>query len=139
MKRYSLLLALLLAISGCVASAKDGVLDSRGDSQLQLRQIQTRYFDTTDKKKTLECVIATLQDLGFVIDKASFDLGTVTATKLSGYSIRMSVNVTPRGDSRMTVRANAQYNVQAINDPRPYQQFFDALSKSLFLQAHLDE
>ena len=113
--------------------------DTSGESQLRLRQIQTRYFDTADKKKTLECVLATLQDLGFVIDKASYELGSVSATKLSGYSVRMTVNVVPKGENRMMVRASAQYNIQAIEDPRPYQQFFEALSKSMFLQAHMED
>ena len=51
----------------------------------------------------------------------------------------MTVNVTPRGKDQMTVRANAQYNVTPIQDPAPYQSFFNALSKSMFLQAHLEE
>lgn len=140
MKKYSAVVLLsCLMMTGCVASAQQGVMDSGGESQVKLRQIQTRYYETTDKKKTLESVIATLQDLGFVIDKASYELGAVSATKLSGYRIRMSINVAPRGADRMMVRANAQFNVQAIEDPLPYQQFFDALSKSMFLQAHMDE
>lgn len=134
-----LLLCAFLMLTGCAVPANQAVLDTGGESQVRMRQVQTRYFETTDKKKTLESVIATLQDLGFVIDKASFELGTVSATKLSGYRIRMNVNVTPRGADRMVVRANAQYNVQPIEDPVPYQQFFAALSKSMFLQAHLDE
>jgi len=36
-------------------------------------------------------------------------------------------------------KANAQYNIQIVTDPMPYQQFFDALSKSMFLQADIDE
>ena len=134
-----LIFILLVSLSGCAAPAHQGVLDSGGESQLRLRQIQTRYFDTADKKKTMESVMATLQDLGFVIDKASFDLGSVSATKLSSYSLRMAVSVIPRSESRMTVRANAQYNIQAVDDPAFYQQFFAALSKSMFLQAHLEE
>lgn len=140
MKSYALILVLSCSLlGGCVVAANKGVLDTGGESQLQARQMQTRYFDTADKKKTLESVIATLQDLGFVIDKASYELGTISATKLSGYRLRMNVNVSPRGAERMMVRANAQYNMQAIDDPVPYQQFFDALAKSMFLQAHLDE
>jgi hypothetical protein len=33
------------------------------------------------------------------------------------------------------VRANATYNMKAIEDPVVYQQFFAALEKSLFLTA----
>ena len=87
----------------------------------------------------MECAIATLQDLGFVIDKASLDLGTVSATKLSGYNLRMTVNVVSRSGGRMMVRANAQFYATVVNDPLPYQQFFDAYSKSMFLEAHLED
>lgn len=141
MKRMILLILCfcLPLLGGCAVSPTQGLFDTQGGSQLQLRQIQTRYFDTSDKKKTVEAVIATLQDLGFVIDKASLDLGSVTGTKLSGYTLRMTVNVTPRGTSQMTVRASAQYNVTPIQDPVTYQGFFNALSKSLYLQAHLEE
>jgi hypothetical protein len=34
------------------------------------------------------------------------------------------------------VRANAQFNIEPINDPKQYQDFFSSLEKSLFLAAH---
>ena len=64
--------------------------------------------------------MSTLQDLGFVIDKADATLGTVSATKLSNYALRITVTVRPRGETQLLVRANAQYNVQPITDPEPY-------------------
>jgi hypothetical protein len=105
-------------------------------SQVELRSFQTRAFDTLDKEKTLRTVIATLQDLSFVVDKADAILGTVSGTKLDGYQLRMTVTVRPRGETQMLVRANAQYNITAVEDPEPYQQFFIALEKSMFLTAH---
>jgi hypothetical protein len=125
-------LALSVLALGC-ASSKDQVLAS--GSQVQLRSYQTRAFDTTDKKTTLRSVIATLQDLGFVMDKADETLGTVSATKMSGYLIRMTVTVRPRGATQMLVRANAQYQNEAIESPEPYQDFFVALQKAMFLTA----
>jgi len=118
---------------GC-ASSRSKLLETE-QSQVQLRSIQTRAFDTTDTVATLRAVMATLQDLGFVIDNADADLGTVSATKLDRYAMRMTVSVRPRGETQVMVRANAQLNLHAVNDPQPYQQFFDALSKSLFLAA----
>lgn len=122
-----------LLVIGC-ATTQQRLLDS-DSSQVQLRSIQTRAFDTTDKEKTLRIVIATLQDLGFVIDQADATLGTVSATKLNRYDLRITVTVRPRGETQLLVRANAQYGLKPINDPQPYQDFFSALQKAMFLTA----
>jgi hypothetical protein len=132
MNKIFLLFPLLLLV-GC-ATQNQRILAS-DQSEVALRQIQTRAFDTTDKPKTLRTVIATLQDLGFVMDKADQDLGSVSATKLDGYALRMTVSVRPRGEKQLAVRANAQYNVTTVDDPEPYQQFFVALEKAMFLTA----
>ncbi len=105
-------------------------------SQVQLRAVQTRSFATVDRALVLRNVIATLQDLGFVIDKSDDTLGTVTGTKLAGYSMRITVTVRPRARTETAVRASAQYNLDAISDASPYQQFFAALEKSMFLTAN---
>lgn len=120
-------------LSGC-ASPTNALLDS--ENQVKLRQIQSRRFDTNDKKKTLGIAMATLQDLGFVIDEADMMLGTVSATKLNKYALRMTVTVRPYGEEQMVVRASAQYNIQAVEDPEPYQQFFNSFEKAMFLTAH---
>ena len=123
-----------LCFSGC-ASSKRHVL-ATSESQVKLRSMQSRTFDTTDKTRTLRTAMATLQDLGFVIDKADNVLGSVSATKLDRYAVRITISVRPHGDTQMLVRANAQYNLKAIEDPEPYQQFFAAFEKAMFLTAH---
>ena len=106
-----------------------------GGSAVELRSFQTRAFDTIDKHKMMRTIIATLQDLGFIIDKTDEDLGLVTGTKLSGYQIRMTVITRPRGEKQLAVRASALYNNEQIEDPLPYQDFFTALEKGIFLTA----
>jgi len=133
LRSWFLLMAFLPVLGGCV-TANQHVME--GASAVELRSFQTRAFDMTDKKKMLSAVIATLQDLDFIIDKADEDLGLVTGTKYSGYQIRMSVIVRPRGETQLAVRASALYNDKPIEEPMPYQDFFTALEKSLFLTAH---
>lgn len=123
-----------ITLLSCAPSTKQ-VLATK-ESQVKLRAIQTRAFDTTDEEMMLRTVIATLQDLGFIIDKADDELGTVSGTKLDRYALRMTVSVRPRGETQLLVRANAQYEIHAVEDPEPYQQFFESLSKALFLKAH---
>jgi hypothetical protein len=115
--------------------SRDQLLAS-SQSQVALRSIQTRVFDTTDRDTTLRTAIGTLQDLGFVIDEADADLGAVSATKLDRYRLRMTVTVRSRGQTQTLVRANAQYQQMEVTDPEPYQHFFVALEKAMFLTAH---
>jgi hypothetical protein len=126
---------LALVVVACQTDSKQQVLLT-DRSQVELRAVQTRAFDTIDQNKTLRSVIATLQDLGFVVDKADEKLGTVSGTKLQGYAMRMTVTVRQRGPAQTAVRASAQYNLDAVSDAAPYQQFFAALEKSMFLTAN---
>ena len=133
-KTAALAFCVVLGLTGCQANSKEQLFATSA-SQVQLRSFQTRAFDTTDTETTLRTVIATLQDLSFVVDKADLDLGTVSATKLDGYLLRMTVSVRPRGESQLLVRANANYKQKAVEEAGPYQQFFSALEKAMFLEA----
>lgn len=133
---FLLVLLALVGLQGC-ATPKEQLLGA--EEQVKLRSMQSRAFDTTDKQTTLRTIIATMQDLGFVIDKADETLGTISGTKLDGYALRLTVSVRPRGENQLVVRANAQYNIQAVEDPKPYQNFFTSLEKAMFLTAHAIE
>ena len=135
---FTTILLSLSLLSGC-ATTNQRVLDSGDATQLQKRSYQSRTFDTADKEKVLRATISTLQDLGFVIDRADIMLGSVSGTKLDGHQIKITVSVRPKGTDRMLVRANAQFNITPIEDPKHYQDFFASLEKSLFLTAHAGE
>lgn len=65
----------------------------------------------------LRTIIATMQDLGFVIDSADETLGTVSGTNRANfYSLIMTVSVRPKGEDQMIVRSNARYNLQTVTD-----------------------
>jgi ABC-type glycerol-3-phosphate transport system substrate-binding protein len=135
-KRMNIIVVLVMCIflAGCATAPKKAFEAS--ESQVKLRSMQTRAFDTTDSKKMMQTVISTMQDLNFVIDKADLTLGSVTGTKFfNNASIVMTVTVRPRGDKQLLVRANAQVGVNSIDDPATYQDFFAALEKAMFLTA----
>ena len=85
-------------------------------------------------------IISTLQDLSFLIERADLTLGSVTATKFDqGLPIRITVTVRAKGTTQMSVRANAQFNLEPIENPKSYQDLFASLEKSLYLTAHLGD
>jgi hypothetical protein len=47
--------------------------------------------------------------------------------------VRFTATIRTRGDSQLVVRASAQFYLQAVEEPGPYQQFFRALEQALFL------
>jgi hypothetical protein len=136
MKRIIVIAVMAAVLQLSCATTRDRVLDTGDETQLQKRSYESRVFDTSDKEKVLRAIISTLQDLGFVIDRADYTLGTVSGTKYEGYMMKITVSARPKGNDRMVVRANAQINVKPIDDPKQYQDFFSSLEKSLFLASH---
>ena len=136
MKRIFIILFGITLINGCVSTHQD-ILGTQ-NSQVATRNYQSRTFDTNNKQMVMRSVIATMQDLGFIIDKADETLGTISGTSFVNKS-KMTVSVRQSGKTQTLVRANAQSNLNEISNPVAYQNFFDALSQSLFLDAHMVE
>jgi hypothetical protein len=131
-------LSLLLLASCTQLSPRDIVLEDPA-SQQQLRTLQTHTFTVDNRVRMLRAVITTLQDLDFVIDRADSQLGFISATKLDGYSLEVSILVENAEPDRVRVRASLDsptigYNLfgrKAIDD-HSYQVFFASLEKNLF-------
>ncbi len=128
--RWFLLPGLIL-VAGCATTTPADITGA--GTQLAIRQIQTREYDTLDKQMTMRSVIATLQDLGFTIDQAHLELGTVTATRLHEYTMRMTVTTVEKDKNRIAVRANARIGENNVQDAATYQDFFVVLDKAMFL------
>ncbi|WP_037299568.1 hypothetical protein [Rubritepida flocculans] len=135
MLRTISVLALTL-LSACQLDSRQQILATT-NSQVAQRAISTRVFDTTDQQAVFRGVISSLQDLGFVIDRADNVLGTVSATRYGAQLVRLTVSIRPVGQGRMQVRASGQLNQHELSDPAPFQRFFEALSQALFLDANL--
>lgn len=75
------LLTTILAIitvffsSNCVLAKKVKM------SQLELREMETRFFDTSDTTRVMKAAINTLQDSGFIVQEIEPDLGYIRAQK----------------------------------------------------------
>jgi hypothetical protein len=124
------------ATTGCQSSLTATEMLAPKQAQVAMRSAQTRAFDTTDRSRVMRTVIATLQDLEFVIDQGDETLSLVGATKLDNYNLRMTVTARPRGDTQTLVRANASLNRMMVSSAGFYQHFFASLEHGLFLAAH---
>jgi outer membrane lipopolysaccharide assembly protein LptE/RlpB len=133
MLKVAVLLAAFLALAACQFLARQVSESPR--SQLEIRSIQTRAFDSTDRERILRAIVATLQDLDFVIFHADYAVGSVSGKKPSRDKAQITVSIHPRGATQLVVRANARFNGNPITEPEPYQQFFTALGRAMFLEA----
>lgn len=137
------LLASLL-VSCAVPLRDEGIFEDEV-TQLQVRSVQSRLFDTPDRIRAMRAVITTLQDLDFVIDQADSRLGVITATRMSGYLLSATVMVTEKDANRMLVRVRMKTGwsplaEQGMFQSHPlteevYQEFFYSIEKNMFLSS----
>jgi hypothetical protein len=137
--RLALLGSTLLALA-CSSPPEPGPkLLAPTEEQMKLRSYQTRTFEIQDKNRAIRGVMAALQDLGFIIERANEPLGLVTAARFEAPEyydiIAVTVTVRPQAGGQMMIRANAIYNNAPIEDPEAYQNFFATLQRALFLGA----
>jgi hypothetical protein len=129
--------AALVIVQGCAAPQPSQDLLAPTEAQTKIRSVQTRSFDVKDRQMAMRGVIAALQDLGFIIERANEPLGLVTAARFAEPNfydvVGVTVTVRDEAEGRMTIRANAIYNNKPIEDPKVYQNFFATLERSLFV------
>ena len=135
MRKTPALILPALYLMGCAITPEVRLVDNE-ETQLQSRSYQSRTMENTDRTEMLRDVVATLQDLGFVIDNADSQIGIVSGTKLDNGMLKITVTVRSQSEKLYMVRANAQLGIKPIVDPESYQDFFTALDKSRHLTAN---
>ncbi len=140
LSHFGILLLASIFLAACANTTPQIIMSKKG--AVELRAMQSRAFETSNRNKVFRGIIATFQDLGYSIEKVEPAAGTVTADKLA--RLTMTATVYPRNENRMIVRANAIVKIaptQAaqgvqVDGAEFYQQrFFEPLSKAIFLQA----
>src|SRR5262245_18417327 len=81
--RVLLLVAAVLA-AGCATGVPPP------QTQLEVRAIQTRTFDTADSKMVMKAMFNVLQDDGYVVKNAVVELGLITAAKETDHAPQRS-------------------------------------------------
>lgn len=134
-----LTLAIALGLCACATAPKEppAPLLAPTEAQMTLRNLQTRTFDVTDRMLAMRAVIAALQDLGFIIERANEPLGLVTAARFAEPNfydvVGITVTVRQLNDTQTAIRANAIFDNQPITDPEVYRNFFATLERALFI------
>lgn len=159
MKKIVRLLAVsVLFVFGCVVPTPP----TPQMTQLQIRELQTRSYETNDVKMVMKAMLNVLQDDGFIVKNADTDLGFLTATKeidvedkveallnregarwRKNLIIEATANVSDFG-SQCRVRINFQMKyfdnlggviaVLPAEDQKFYQNFFAKVDKGIFIQ-----
>lgn len=84
--RGGVLLFSLTALTACLppneyALKLGGPYLAEGQTELSLRQLQSRRFDTLETERLVDAATATLQDLGFNIAATSAEAGVISGSK----------------------------------------------------------
>jgi hypothetical protein len=166
MKKSIILIALVFSCFSisCLQTMSSYALykdkDFTEGTQLQLREIQQKIYDTDQTELVLKAVLNVLQDDGYDVENLDFGAGYLNGVKESQRRIpekmvtvkdiiKATVNVSVFG-SKTKVRANfhyrfiqppkpanpheLEYESTEIYDPQFYQDFFNKVDKAIFIE-----
>lgn len=145
------IILVLLLLTSCKTAGTPSDAFVLLQSSVAKRQIESRTFETSDKKLLIQNVVATLQDFGFEIHESDASTGLVSGAKQqkegdfygANSDIRVTVTANVFKTNASVVRANFQkiipshdprlFRAEPILEINLYQKFFDRLEQSLFL------
>ncbi|MEZ4705276.1 MAG: hypothetical protein R3A11_08845 [Bdellovibrionota bacterium] len=81
MKKHPLSLVIAFTALGFLQACAWNKNPAPQKTQLEIRQEQTRVYNTTNDKLVMKMALDVLQDQGFIVKEANTELGFLTATK----------------------------------------------------------
>jgi hypothetical protein len=91
----------------------------------------SRDYESTDLLSAQRLAITALQDLGFALESADAETGSLTASRLDSFALRLTITLSAANESTITASVAADYAGAPIADARPAEAFFAALANQL--------
>lgn len=153
-KNIFVILLLSLVITGCET------IPQSTKTPLELQSIQSKEFETT-KKIAFAATLSVLQDLGYIVDSASFETGLITAKSPTKNKfvpfvgqkmslVKTTAFVEEINSGRTKIRTNfvnsvstsSGYGMKTENEvpletPDTYQDFFAKVQQGIFIRKNL--
>ena len=95
-------------------------------------------FATPDLPRARRLAIATLQDLGFALENADNETGTLIASRLDEHALRLTVTITSKSETEITATISTAYANTELADPAPANAFFTAYEAALSPPPEMD-
>lgn len=112
----------LLLLGGCAnhAQVSKDMLTLTPQS-MQMRQLQTKRYDTGDEKMVLQASASVLQDLGFQLDESTPDLGIIVGSKrrdaTDAGQVALAIFITALGGKPVPIDDHQTIRVSLVTAP----------------------
>ncbi len=119
---FSIILVLLTScvLAGCAQTIPKEALQLRKES-FELRQLQTRSFETSNEKELLISGASVLQDLGYSIDESETGLGVIVGSKdrdaTEAGQIAAAIFIAALGGGSVPIDSHQKIRVSVITHP----------------------
>lgn len=145
--RFSAALLIALAGVGCGPQGeRHAAALAQNEPVTNLRNLQSRRFDTANTRLLMQASIGVLQDMGYTIAESREEFGVIVGSKATPVPVRVQIVVRRAPDQQSSIaRATFQFPTapqragfmpETRTDAQLYREFFDKLSQSVFLTAH---
>lgn len=130
--------ALAVALASLLGGPSARAASPFGSARAPEAPPPSREFASDDLPRAQRLAIAALQDLGFALESADAERGTLSASRLDTHPLRLSITLRAASASTIAVSVATEYAGHPVADPRAAEAFFAALAAQLAPERALD-